>query len=334
MNTPNQPILFLWSMSPWASKVVHYLALRGIPYNQCIQPITMPRPDLAALGVQYRRVPVLAYGRDIYCDTLLILQKFENWYPRGNEYKSISATDPTGRAMEHLLEKWTDVAVFSSAAAAIPSEMDLCKDPQFQKDREELWGRPWTKEEQDRLKPAGLSTLVENFTFLEQLLSDGRQWLLGNDGPGLADVHAAWIFSWMVSLPNAMPDEFFGAKRYPATRAWLSRYDDAIAKAKKEAPQGGELEGPAAVDRILASPFKDEDLQVDSDPLGLKKDEVVSMWPIDTGYGRKDTGKLVKLTANEVAVATKSEQGVKEVRVHYPRWNYAVASAGKMTNRV
>ena len=42
----------------------------------------------------------------------------------------------------------------------------------------------------------------------------------------------------------------------------------------------------------------------------------------------------MKLTANEVAVATKSEQGVKEVRVHYPRWNYAVASAGKITNRV
>jgi glutathione S-transferase len=189
METSNQPILFLWPVSPWASKVVHYLTLRGIPYNQCIQPITMPRPDLAALGVKYRRIPVLAYGRDIYCDTLLILQKFEEWYPCGTKYKSISANDPTGRAMEHLLEKWTDVAVFASAAAAIPSEMDLCKDPQFQKDREELWGRPWTKEEQDRLKPAGLSTLNANFAFLEQLLGDGRQWLLGNDGPGLADVH-------------------------------------------------------------------------------------------------------------------------------------------------
>ena len=189
MESPNQPILFLWSMSPWASKVVHYLALRGIPYTQCIQPITMPRPDLAALGVQYRRVPVLAYGRDIYCDTLLILQKFEKWHPHGSKYKSIGAADPVGKAMEHLLEKWTDVAVFASAAAAIPSEMALCKDPQFQKDREELWGRPWTKQEQDRLKPAGLSNLVENFDFLEQLLSDGRQWLLGDDGPGLADVH-------------------------------------------------------------------------------------------------------------------------------------------------
>lgn len=190
MEPSDQPILFLWSMSPWASKVVHYLALRGIPYSQCIQPITMPRPDLAALGVQYRRIPVLAHGRDIYCDTLLILQKLENWYPRDDKkFKSISATDPVGRALEHLLEKWTDVAVFASAAAAIPSEMELCKDPQFQKDREALWGRPWTKEEQDRLRPSALSNLVGNFDFLEKLLGDGRRWLLGNGGPGLADVH-------------------------------------------------------------------------------------------------------------------------------------------------
>jgi hypothetical protein len=136
----------------------------------------------------------------------------------------------------------------------------------------------------------------------------------------------------MISLPNAMPDEFFGTKRYPATRAWLSRYDNAIAKAKMESPQVNELEGPAAVDRILVSSFKDEDLRVDNDPLGLKRDEVVSMWPIDTGYDRKDTGRLVKLTADEVAIATKSERGGKEVRIHYPRWNYTVASAGKMTN--
>ena len=189
MESSNRPILFLWSMSPWTNKVVHYLALRGIPYAQCIQPTTMPRPDLAALGVQYRRIPVLAHGRDIYCDTLLILKKFEKWHPRGGKYKSIGATDPVGKAMEHLLEKWTDVAVFASAAAAIPSERDLCKDPQLQKDREELWGPPWTNKEQDRLKPAGLSTLVEHFDFLEQLLGDGRQWLLGNDGPQLVDVH-------------------------------------------------------------------------------------------------------------------------------------------------
>jgi len=192
MAPTEQPILFLWSMSPWASKVVHYLALRGIPYTQCIQPITMPRPDLAALGVQYRRVPVLSLGRDIYCDSLLILQKLDEWYNDGDgQYPRMRASDPTGRAMEKLLEKWTDVVVFGPAAAAIPSEMDLLKDPAFQKDREELWGRPWTAEEQDRLKPAGLASLRANFDFLEDLLNDGRGWILGNMGPGLGDIHGA-----------------------------------------------------------------------------------------------------------------------------------------------
>jgi len=151
----------------------------------------MPRPDLAALGVKYRRIPLLAMERDVYCDSLLIMHKLESWYAAegGGEYKALGARDTTGKALEKLLEKWTDVVVFAAAAAAIPSDLDLCKDPAFQKDREELWGRPWTKEEQDRLKPAGLANLKANFDFLEDLFSDGRQWALGHEGPGLADIH-------------------------------------------------------------------------------------------------------------------------------------------------
>jgi hypothetical protein len=85
----------------------------------------------------------------------LILNKLEQWYPSSSNYKSISATTPEGKVLEKLFEKWTDMVVFKPAAAVIPSEMDLMKDPGFQKDREELWGRSWGKEEQDRLRPAG-----------------------------------------------------------------------------------------------------------------------------------------------------------------------------------
>ena len=183
------PILFLWSLSPWASKVVSYFALRGIPYTRCEQPITQPRPDLHALGVNYRRIPVLSIGRDIYCDTLLILETLEKLYPPSSEYKQIGATSPTEKALEKLFEKWTDVVVFKPAAACIPTELDLMKDPGFQKDREELWGRPWTKEAQEELRPSGLAYLRADFDFLEECLGDGRQWLLGNDGPKLADIH-------------------------------------------------------------------------------------------------------------------------------------------------
>lgn len=40
----------------------------------------MPRRDIAALGVQYRRLPVLVLIRDIYCDSLFILQKLDKWH--------------------------------------------------------------------------------------------------------------------------------------------------------------------------------------------------------------------------------------------------------------
>ena len=197
MAPSEEPILFLWSLSPWASKIVSYLALRGIPHARCEQPITQPRPDLAALGLHYRRIPVLSVGRDIYCDTLLILEKLEELYPpppsgSAGGYKQISATNPTELALEKLFEKWTDTVVFKPAAACIPTSLDLMKDEGFQKDREELWGRSWDQEAQDKLRPAGLANLRANFEFLEEVLGDGRAWVLGGreeEGPRLADIH-------------------------------------------------------------------------------------------------------------------------------------------------
>ena len=189
MAPAEEPILFLWALSAWAAKVTAYLGLRGIPHSRCEQPITLPRPDLTALGVQYRRIPLLSVGRDIYCDTLLILEKLESMYGDDSGYKKISANNPTEKALEKLFEKWTDVVVFKSAAAVIPSSLDLMKDPNFQKDREELWGRSWSAEHQDALRPDGLANMKAFFEFLEDILSDGREYLLGKEGPKLADIH-------------------------------------------------------------------------------------------------------------------------------------------------
>ena len=188
-----EPILWLWALSAWAAKVVAYMALRKIPHSRCEQPITMPRPDLAALGVNYRRIPLLSVGRDIYCDTLIILEKLEQMYPESSGYRMISAKDPKDHALEKLFEKWTDAVVFKAAAAVIPSSLDLMKDPKFQADREELWGRGWSAEVQDALRPDGLSDMKANFQFLETLLADGRDWVLGNtDGPTLSDIHCEY----------------------------------------------------------------------------------------------------------------------------------------------
>ncbi|KAL2105253.1 hypothetical protein VUR80DRAFT_8677 [Thermomyces stellatus] len=47
---------------------------------QTLQPGVMPRPDVAALGVNYSRIPVLSIGRDAYLDTRLLIRKLEALY--------------------------------------------------------------------------------------------------------------------------------------------------------------------------------------------------------------------------------------------------------------
>ncbi len=325
MAPTEEPILFLWSLSAWAAKVTAYFALRGIPYTRAEQPITQPRPNLAALGVNYRRIPVLAIGRDIYCDTLLILEKLESVY-KDSKYKPISASNPTELALEKLFEKWTDAVVFKHAGATIPTDMDLMKDPGFQQDREELWGRSWNKETQDGLRPLGLANLRANYDFLEQCLSDGRKWILGNDdGPKLADIHACWIFDWLFLLPGAYDESFFNKKNYPKTIAWRDRYNEAIAAAKEKAPKPTELDGKDAVAKILSSPYTDN-VKVEADPIGLKEGQNVEMYPVDTGFDRKDSGKLVGLTSSEAVVEARSNEGGKDIRIHYPRWNFEIVA--------
>jgi hypothetical protein len=73
------PILFCYDISIYSRKADYYLGLRGLKYFQCIQPPQMPRPDLQALGINYRKIPILAIGRDIYLDTRIIIETLEKY---------------------------------------------------------------------------------------------------------------------------------------------------------------------------------------------------------------------------------------------------------------
>lgn len=296
---------------------------------------------------------MLAIGRDIYCDTLCILSSLEALFPSS----ALRASTPTDTALERLLEKWTDVVVFRPAADAIPSALPLCSDPAFIRDRTELWGRDWEPSAQDKLRPAGLANLQANFEFLEELLRDGREWVLGGKGPMLADIHgesddlcesvvgicvrarsadewqppAAWIFGWMRSLPDGLPDAYFSRKRYPKTGAWLDRYEEAVQAAKDAAKSSTTtLSSEDALSQILsASSFVDDACEVLDNPIGVKKGQQVEVAPIDTGFNHRDVGTLVGLNTQEVVIEKASEKDGKPVRVHFPRWNFSVVPAGQ-----
>lgn len=152
-----------------------------------MQPPTLPRGDLDALGVKYRRIPVLSIGRDIYCDSRFIIQKLEELYPSG----ALGASQPEQKALEKLLGDWNlDTGMFTRASTLIPSDMPLLQDPKFIQDRKDFFGRGWNesfwgpKERQE-----ALTHMRNAFEFLETgLLADGRNWILGTEKPLLADI--------------------------------------------------------------------------------------------------------------------------------------------------
>ena len=152
----------------------------------------MPRPDVAAIGTSYRRIPILSIGRDIYNDTRLILSKLEELYP-SPAYPSISSFVPEQAAWARLFESWLiDGGVLARAAQLIPATAPMLLDPAFQKDRAAMTGRRWDGEMIERMRPEALVEMRGAFEVLEStILGDGRSWILGEKGPSLVDIEGA-----------------------------------------------------------------------------------------------------------------------------------------------
>ncbi|PGH16301.1 hypothetical protein AJ79_01840 [Helicocarpus griseus UAMH5409] len=287
----------------------------------------MPRPDLQALGVQYRRIPVMAAGKDIYCDTRLILQKLEELFPEGR----LGAEDPDGRTLERLLENWTvDGGVFFRAVQLIPVDSIIKAHPKFIKDREEASSMSFRKEDILNNRPDGMAHIKQAFEFLETtLLADGRDWVRKTDKPTLADIHAIWPIDWVNELEGALDRDIFTEARFPKVFAWMARFRKALSEAKSVSPMPESLLGNQVLERVVSADFVEPEGVVDkADVLKLEKDQDVVVWPTDSGFNYKDTGRLVALTTHEVVVQRPTMDNRTDIRIHFPRTNFKIVPGG------
>lgn len=294
----------------------------------------MPRPDLARLGIKYRRIPVLSVGRDVYLDTRLIIQKLEQLYP---SVPKLGATDAEQIAVQRLLERLSvDGGVFSAAMRLIPADLPLLKDPKFQKDRADFTGERLTRETAAALRPEAVNEIRQVMDLLETtLLADGREWVLKTAKPSLADIEAVWPLHWLAGMPGALPADQVSEKQFPRVYAWIQRFQKAVSAAKAAQPKPTTVSGEQAQDIITSAPFSEEEGDVDAaDGLaafhGLSKGRRVALWPTDTGANHKDVGRLVSLTASEVVIEPEAE-GV-QVRLHAPRHGFRVRPAAEAAN--
>lgn len=300
----------------------------------------MPRPDISALGVSYRRIPILSIGSDIYLDTRLILQKLEQLFPPSSSHPPLNSPSPPSNApstkatqatITKLLEHYTiDSGLFVRAAALIPTSTPLLKDPKFTTDREEFTGRPWSAVNIERGRPEALVEIKSAFEFFERtVLGDGREWVLGGDGDGvtLADIEGVWLFSWLIGLKGALEGGGIERDVYPRTWAWVERFEGVVREAMRGNGKVVKVSGVEAARAVGNAKWAEVEAGVDEgDPSGLRKGEMVEVWPIDSGFSRKDRGRLVGLSTREVVIEGRTEEG-KEVRIHAPRHGFRVRRA-------
>lgn len=132
----------------------------------------------------------MAIGKDVYCDTRIMLKKLEEFFPDGR----IGATTPEGRTIEKFLDVWhNEAGLFMKGVQCLPSA--FFKNEQFVKDRQEFTGGPFGAAMIEKLRPEALNYVRNAFSVLEDLLSDGREWLLKTQKPSLCDVEGELVLS-------------------------------------------------------------------------------------------------------------------------------------------
>ena len=300
-------ILHHYPNSPFAEKVRVTLGIKQLAWRSVIIPNMMPKPDLMPLTGGYRKTPVLQVGADIYCDTQLILLELEKRAPKPTLLPVGQEGEARGIAM------WIDRNIFWAAVGVVMGAIGDQLPDAFKKDRSEFSGRAFDSDKLKAAAPIALEQTYAHLSLAEQMLRDGRPYLLGA-APSLADC-ALYNPVWFLQVRMGKGATPAPLDRLPKIVAWSERM--------KAFGGGKPTEMPAAEALDVAKAATPEAAKVDeSDPSGLKAGQKVSIVPDDTGKVPV-SGTLVGLAPDRVSVI-RSDPRVGDVVVHFPRAGYIV----------
>lgn len=303
--------LFGYESSTFTIKVRHVLRLKQIPYTFVTVPSMMPRPLLRDnFHLTYRKIPVLAIGRDIYCDTSLICEALEHFFPKSEGYNSLYPSAADGRNYRPLIRGfasyWTDRPLFRVTCGLMPASIWRSS---FGTDRAQLIGHKLDPDKLERKLPENLLRLDMQLSMLEPLFAETEgPWIFSTSAPSMADISVYYQLLWgsdiaagrLVSnltnggasdteLEGASP--VFNAQRYPGVWAWYRRVQnyfdglppmedkttpiESVIEQMKKAPNLGKKS------LLLPTP-RSTHVELDN-KTGLTEGSLVSVTPDDTG---------------------------------------------------
>lgn len=302
-------ILFDYQYAPNAQRARNLLNITGIPYSICEQPFVQPRPILQDSGIQYRRVPVNAIGKDIYVDNRVfldaILTKFAN-----------------EQGVKELVRTKHDNAYEAFGYRMFWPLLDILPDTVYNedmvKDRKDLFDG-LSRSDYREVRPSNIEAFKEFLDIIEnEFLADGGPWING-DKPGIADLQAAWIpkFTLETIAYSEMEGQGMGKDRYPKVHKWISLIPDHVPENQPDL-----IDGEAAKKKLLSLDYSSKDIDVQNDDVTEFKrgDKVAVGTTDDTNPGnRMQHGTLIGLDRKQIVIELDNT-----LRVHFSRIGYAI----------
>lgn len=340
--THNLPpiVLFGYDSSPFTQKIRLSLRLLQLPYTFVLVPSMMPRPVLVDyFNLTYRKIPVLAIGREVIADTSLIVEwlhsdphlkayRDERTGKDGADSGQEVHHDARGRVLARLLgSHYTDRPLFRLTTGLIPGAVWRTR---FGEDRAGLIGHKLDANKLERKVPGNLAGLDTFLSLLEPLFADGG-WVLGGEKPSAADVNLYYQLDWgeKISRGEGIEDltgeratngsgegmrEVFNRDRYPGLHAWFdkfTKYIEALPSMETRVERGDE-QSVDGIMRQLEQTERDQEVPLLPTPnaslgglderIGLSLGSRVSVAPRDTGHNDPTTGTLTGISPEEVVI--------------------------------
>lgn len=348
--SPPPVVLFGYESSTFTLKVRLALRLKQIPYTFITVPSMMPRPMLKdSFGLTYRKIPVLAIGREIYCDTSIICEALEHFFPPTEGYQSLYPKAKDGRDYRGLIRGfasyWTDRPLFRVTTGLIPASVWRTS---FGDDRAKLIGHKLDADKLEKKVPENLGRLDLQLSLLEPLFeSQSGPWMFSTSSPSMADISVYYQLSWGNDIASGKSiynltaggtdntntrgaSDVFNAERYPAVYSWyrmMERYFDSLDSTETKDPPFEDVLGqmkkaPTLGKKSVLLPTPRAAHKVLDEKTGLVEGALISVAPDDTGRADPTVGELVAVSPEEIVIRPEKVEGEEvkvDVRIHFPR---------------
>ncbi|KAH8719159.1 hypothetical protein GQ44DRAFT_623977 [Phaeosphaeriaceae sp. PMI808] len=312
----------------------------------------LPRPILTStFALHYRKIPVLAIGREIYCETSLIIEALEHFFPPtegwGTVYPKFEGIDEwTYKGLVRgFASFWTDKPFFRTTTGLIPPS--VWSSP-FGADRSQLIGHTLDASKLGAKIPQNLAALDTHLSLLEPTFRSGT-WAIPTKTPSLADVSLFYQLRWGIDIAAGrgiynlsgggasdggedVVGKVFNKERYPGLWKWFHAFEDYMATlpdqetvlANDDTRWIASLRDTATMgeDSLLVPTVVEQHASLDAQR-DLVKGASVSIVPDDTGRDNVTVGTLVKIGVEEVVISPNEKTEV-DIRLHFPRLGFVI----------